>query len=141
MSNLKDLINDPNIIWEKKISKNGKEYQIGYHKDAEILELSLEKKPFGVHVNWHPVDHFDADWISGESKYSITSISEYKLMDYGRDSPLFFQYALHFKNEAHYDFWFQDKSGDFYECDTYRNGEHCVCYNSDRPIIQYAIGK
>jgi hypothetical protein len=132
MNNLKDLDNDPNIVWEKRISANGKEYSIGYHKDAEKLDTSLEKTPFNTTANWPPV-FSSAPWIVQTSAFiGLTGISRYAL---DQRSASLYTYKLHFTNQVHYDYYFTDNSGDIYECNTFRNGDHYVRYNSDSPTI------
>ena len=132
------LEENPNIVWEKKISKNGKEYHVGYHKDAEKLETLSDKPPFNIAVNWPATDN--DHWIVQDSSFiAETGISRYSL---NKKRPWYkiYKKILNFTCQVHYDYYFTDETGDIYECNVYRNGNHYVQYNSDKPNIMNVKG-
>jgi len=138
MSNAEELEKDPNIVWEDRISKNGKKFKIGYHKDAEMLDKSYSKKPFNVKVDW-PVVPESTTWIVQSSSFiEETGISRYYLNNDTTIPP--YVYFLNFTCQVHYDYYFTDESGDIYQCDVFRNGNHYVAYNSDSPNIMNISG-
>jgi hypothetical protein len=132
------LEENPNIVWEKRISKNGKEYHVGYPKIDEKTENLQNKVPFEVDVNWPRTDG-EGDWIVQSGSFiTTTAISRYKLLK----QPWYKIYGtvLHFTCQEHYDYYFTDESGDIYNCNVYANGNHYVQYNSDRPNIMHIKG-
>lgn len=44
-------------------------------------------------------------------------------------------YSIVFTNEAHWDYYFKDESGDTYRNNTFRNGDHSIMYHSEKPNI------
>ncbi|MFC5045571.1 hypothetical protein ACFSTE_18635 [Aquimarina hainanensis] len=133
------LEENPDIIWEERTSKNGKKYHIGYHKNAEILEgASSDKTPFSIEVYWPATDN--DNWIVQDSSFiATTGISRYSL---NKDRPWYKVYKkiLNFTCQVHYDYYFTDETGDIYECNVFRNGNHYVQYNSDKPNIIHVKG-
>jgi hypothetical protein len=132
------LEENPKIVWEKKISKNGKEYHLGHHKDAKKLKKSSDKNPFSIQVNWPATD--DDSWIVQDSSFiATTGISRYSL-DKNRPWYKIYKKVLSFTAQEHYDYYFTDETGDIYECNVYYNGDHYVQYNSEKPNIIHIKG-
>lgn len=92
------------------------------------------KKDFGMTVDW-PVEGFWTYTSADDKKKS--AISRYKLQAGGG---LFYDYTLQFDCFEHYDYYFFDKTGDSYEVNVYRNGQHNVQYSSEKPKINYVKG-
>ncbi|VXB49759.1 conserved hypothetical protein [Flavobacterium sp. 9AF] len=135
MKNLEEITT---IVWEKRISKNGKEYHVGYHEDAERLETTSDKVPFSIKVDWPATN--SSDWIVQDSSFiATTGISRYSL-DKDRPWYKYYKIVLNFTAQVHYDYYFTDETGDIYECNVYSNGDHYVQYNSEKPNIIHVKG-
>jgi hypothetical protein len=91
-----------------------------------------KKVPFSVDVNWQ-INSAATFYEAFQKKTGIASYSlKYFFSDYDP-----YLYTLYFENLEHYDYHFTDATGDRYRCNTYRNGNHLVSYNSkDARIVK-----
>lgn len=126
-----------NIIWEEQLSSKGNKYYIGHleQDDSSIKDTSDGKEDFGITCDWYPSE-FET-WKNTSPDFArITGIKSYSVNKYGG----IYSYIINFKNTEHYDYTFFDETGDSYTCNTFRNGEHFVRYNSLKPRIVYIKG-
>lgn len=144
-SNVETITIDEETYYLKEcVSKNGNKYQVGYLneedalKDASHSYGNLESKStFFQEVDW-PVEN-PQTWVTITSEeIETTEITRYSLSDNYRMS--YYDYRLLFTNLKHYDYYFVDEDGDIYECNTYRNGNHYIRYNSNKPTIKMVKG-
>jgi hypothetical protein len=92
------------------------------------------KRDFGIAVSWAVGD---TQWKNTSPDVRERSaITRYKLYEYDGS----WKYMLEFSNEEHYDYYFYDETGDKYEVNTFRNGDHYVRYDSDQPNIVFISG-
>lgn len=140
--NIKEIFGvDGNIIWEEHESESGKMYQIGYleeeKSDEEKEKNKLTKKvPFSVDVDWK-INSAASFYEAFQKQTGITNYSlKYFFSDYDP-----YLYTLYFTNIEHYDYHFTDATGDRYRCNTYRNGNHLVSYNSKDARVVKIEGK
>lgn len=131
------LEENPDIVWKRKISKNGKEYRVGYLKDEEKFDTNekLDADSFDADVDW-PVSDKDKWKVQKSSFLNKTAISRYKL----ENRTFIYSYQLNITCQEHYDYYFTDASGDIYNIDAFANGNHYVNYNSDEPTIKHIKG-
>lgn len=132
------------IVWETRTSKNGKEFRVGYREtDQETENKSAEEnggaKKSSSHnqrgVNWKPVKN-STKWIVQSNEFtSETAITRYNL-DNRTSSIKAFRYKLWITNLRNFDYFFTDESGDTYNINTFRTGDHFVEYNSDKATIK-----
>jgi len=107
-------------------SKLGKAYEFG------PLEEKKEEVKSGAPlatVYWVP----GTPWTQTSPDIQALGISRYQLTDNGSSS--FYRYTLGFTNTKGWGYAFTDQTSDTYDCDTIRNGDHYVSYNSSKPII------
>lgn len=133
-------IDENSIRWEKFKSKKGEKYEVGYLKESNLSEEKkaeiLTKSDFGIAVSW-PVG--DKTWKSpNPDTQNIAAITNYTLCQ--QDKGEYYQYILWFINTEHYNYYFYDETGDYYQVNTFRNGQHYVRYNSLKPNIAYISG-
>lgn len=130
-------VDDDAIDWREHTSKLGRKYEVGYPKDLHErapLGAELTKTNFGISVNW-PVS--DSSWKNTDAAVqSRAAITRYALWKYDG----LYTYKLMFTNTEHYNYYFYDETGDSYQVNTYRNGDHYVRYGSDSPNIVYISG-
>ncbi|PPU73626.1 hypothetical protein XcuCFBP2542_16380 [Xanthomonas cucurbitae] len=93
------------------------------------------KRDFGIDVNWPLTDNAWTD--TNQDVKSTAAISRYALGPNGGGT---WAYILHFSNTEHYNYYFSDKTGDGYQVNTFRNGDHYVRYNSSDPAITFIKG-
>jgi hypothetical protein len=133
-------VDEKDIYWKEKRTESGKKYEVGYLKSNIVFENDEasrlgDKKDFGIGVNW-PIG--EANWNYTDSNIrSRAAITRYCLYNQQGET---YQYRLIFTNTEHYDYYFYDETGDRYEVDTFRNGDHFVRYNSENPDIVYIKG-
>ncbi|TRX95739.1 hypothetical protein FHL15_003293 [Xylaria flabelliformis] len=114
------------VVLQEATSKNGNKYQ-----------ASITKKPgFAVDVNWPP----SKEWVNlAPDLANKIYITRYKLVKNPPPSPgqtgPFWEWTLWFTNTATYDFFFEDKTHDEYNNDTYLKRDHAVSYDSEDPTI------
>ncbi|KAK4504830.1 hypothetical protein PRZ48_002792 [Zasmidium cellare] len=123
------------IHWEQSNSLNGHAFEIGYISDSPPSTLS--KTNFGIAVDWPVSSSHDWHSVTDDVK-ARAAITQYAL--YQQDEGSKYKYILYFTNYEHYDYYFYDETGDRYEVNTYRNGDHYVRFNSERPKIAYVTG-
>jgi len=134
------FVDESTIIWKEFISKNGNKYEVGYLKklnleDDAASNKGLGKSDFGICVSW-PV---------GTDRYknttpkvdSVASISRYALYD---QNGTIYKYILYFTNSQRYNYYFYDETGDHYQVNTFRDGNHYVRFNSNKPNITFFSG-
>jgi hypothetical protein len=132
-------IDEKSIFWKECMSEKGKKYEVGYLIQEDLLEADklmeeAGKKDFGITVNW-PVE--DITWKNTTSEIERrAAITRYALYKYDG----FYKYQLYFTNKEHYNYYFYDETGDMYQVNTFRNGDHFVRFNSDEPRIVYVTG-
>jgi hypothetical protein len=136
MSEQHASFDEEQIEWQDQVTPHGKKYQVGYlRSEAPRSERLTELKSFGISVNW-PVMGSDS-WIStNEAVSSRAKITQYALYAYDGT----WKYKLWFTNTEHYNYFFYDETGDYYQVNTFRNGNHYVRYNSESPTIVYITG-
>jgi hypothetical protein len=129
------------IQWEEYVSEHGKKYEVGHLRDEippgqdQAAMGVLGKSAFGIAADW-PVG--DSSWKYTDPSFrSVTAITRYALYAYEGA----YKYILYFSNTEHYDYFFHDQTGDSYEVNTYRSGDHFVAYDSDKPTIAYISGR
>jgi hypothetical protein len=128
---------EADIEWEDRVTDGGKKYQVGYQKgDGQLqTKTDLVLSPFGIAVNW-PVA--GKGWIATTpTVQQRAKITECQLFE----ANTVWRYSLNFVNTAHYNYFFYDETGDYYQVNTFRNGTHYVAYDSDKPTIAYIRGK
>lgn len=126
---------DPDIIWEERTSKNGNPFYVGYRKsETEEATVSLSAKhDFQVDVDW-PASKDDKWKVTDSDFQKITGITRYNV--YGpRVWFKAYKYYLEITNVENYDYYFVDATGDEYNLDCFRRGNHYVQYNSSNPTI------
>ncbi|KAJ5205221.1 hypothetical protein N7472_001669 [Penicillium cf. griseofulvum] len=133
-------VDNGSIEWHEATSKKGKPYRIGVRKagtEAAPKPKAGEPDVGGIDVYWPPTN--DPTWIDTPPPVqNIAAISRYYL-NYTEGG--FYQYILFFTNTQHYDYHFQDETGDTYRCNTFRNDDHYVQYNSSNPTITHVSAK
>ncbi|EUC56774.1 hypothetical protein RSOL_196130, partial [Rhizoctonia solani AG-3 Rhs1AP] len=138
--------NSPYIQWRKATTARGKKFEIGFLPNDTPKPKPKPKPTYPLTLPDFGIDmHWDVDRNGGEDNWKPTkpeirdraAITRYNLYDQKGET---YRYILQFTNTAHYDYYFFDESGDSYENNTYRNGDHFVRYNSDRPTIIYIKG-
>ncbi len=137
------IFDEDAIYWKEFRSKFGKKYEIGYQKKYDLFEdekLQLApaptKEPFGISVVWTVATN--QDWINTPGTVRRTSaITRYALYKYNRHN---YAYLLYITNTLHYNYYFYDETGDYYQINCFRNGDHWVRYNSEKPEIIYFSG-
>ncbi len=133
------LQDESGIEWTDAVSEKGIPYQVGFrgsNQETVPADAAGEeaKKDFGIAVAW-PLTGNNWTDTTAEVK-SIAAIPRYSLGAYGGT----WAYILYFSNTEHYDYYFYDKTGDSYQVNTYRNGDHYVRYNSSDPAIAFIKG-
>ena len=155
MSNESPAFDESMFQWETKTSSRGVPFRLGWEKAAtdsviKTVEAAdgMRSKPtdvasatggpknedFGIDVNW-PVE---GRWMTtSKTERETSGISEYKLQKGGG---LFYDYTLQFRCFLPYDYYFFDETGDSYEVNVYRVGQHNVQYKSKKPVIIFVKG-
>lgn len=130
------------IVWKEMKSEQGKTFEVGFleseTKSDEANLACANLSGFHIDVNW-PVG--DASWKyfkEGDKEFDVAAIHRYTLHRYSGPT---YDYILEFSNDKHYNYAFCDEGGDIYTCNTFRNGDHFVRYNSDKPTIVAISGK
>lgn len=131
-------LDESNIDWKTFTTEKGHKFEVGFPTGAvqqeQTQDAALTKTDFGISVIW-PVG--DSSWKNTDSNTRTTAaITRYTLYQYDG----FYKYMLYFTNTEHYDYYFYDETGDRYEVNTYRNGDHYVRYDSNKPEIIYIKG-
>ncbi|KAG8700096.1 hypothetical protein FRC08_004927 [Ceratobasidium sp. 394] len=130
----------PKLEWHKAKSAEGKEYRVGLpagDKPEVTPEAVRGLPPFSQPVDW-PVGQ-EGEWVATTPDVeATTAISRYNL--YANSGGGEYAYTLWFTNNAHYDYWFKDASGDSYQVNTFVDGDHWVEYNSPNPTILLVTG-
>lgn len=122
------------IHWHEFASRHGQKFEVGYLDEGDALAHDERKTPFGIGVSW-PVG--DSRWKATTSVVKQrAAITRYALYQTSGQ----YQYILYFTNTEHYNYYFYDETGDYYQCNTFRNGDHWVRYNSNMPDIVYITG-
>ena len=139
-------INATDITWLEETSANGDPFLIGTpSNDTMTKRENGVKQPFSLGVSWQV-------WksVHGPSASDLKNVAAitYALVyewPYFRDAQggdgRMYTWCLDFTNELHYNYWFQDEEGDVYNVNTFRNGDHFVCYNSKKPTIVRVSGR
>ncbi|GAW16094.1 hypothetical protein ANO14919_055170 [Xylariales sp. No.14919] len=115
------------VVLQEATSKKGNKYQ------ASVV---TSKPGFAVDVNWPPTK----DWVYlSEDLARKIHITRYKLVQNPPPPPdqggVYFEWSIWFTNTDNYDFFFEDKTHDEYENNTWFNRDHETSYNSDDPTI------
>jgi len=136
---------DDGIEWTQAISQNGRRFEIGIkkseHSKERPSEVATEEEnqvlmtdPQGRASDWTKVNWRVGDDTWNDTTGSISSIiTRYKL--YYNGFPNIYSYTLEFSNKLYSEFFFMDESGDKYQVVTWRDGDHWLKYNSDKPTI------
>jgi hypothetical protein len=126
------------IEWEVCTSEKGKKFRVGFLKGSDTHageQADSGKQDFGISVVWPVLSNH---WNYQPSSVSnISAITRYALY---RNSGDIYEYRIEFTNTEHYDYHFYDETGDSYRCNTFRNGDHFIDYDSDKPAILYIRG-
>ncbi|KAK4183867.1 hypothetical protein QBC35DRAFT_517950 [Podospora australis] len=117
-------------------SKNGNKYQIGVARPDVSQEISIQKAGFAVDVNWGPSE----DWVYLDSDLANrTRITRYKLVQNPEPGPdfqgIWYEWDFWFTNTDSYDYFFEDRTHDEYENNTWLKRDHFTSYNSSDPTI------
>ena len=133
-------INDA-VDWEEHVSERGQTYHVGRPRDgkAAVQEETAPtaKSNFGIAARWPVTDN--EIWVDTDAELrKAAAITKYAL--HKQEPGSTWQYILRFVNTEHYDYYFYDRTGDRYQCNTFVNGEHYVRYNSAKPQIEYVSG-
>ena len=131
-------IDEENIEWKEFTSKDGKKFEVGFPKGEASDEAAFAPAPtksnFGICLNWIVGD---CGWKQTAGNVQATaSITSYALCP----NTGAWKYILYFVNTQHYNYYFYDQTGDYYQVNTFRNGSHYVRYNSDKPTIVFVTG-
>ncbi|RWA05307.1 hypothetical protein EKO27_g9798 [Xylaria grammica] len=102
------------VVLQEATSKKGNKYQ------ASVV---ASKSGFAVDVNWPPT----RDWV-----YLSEDLARKIHITRGG---VYFEWSIWFTNTDNYDFFFEDKTHDEYENNTWFNRDHETSYNSDDPTI------
>ena len=143
----------PVIQWHQMTSSKGFPYEIGRIKTDRndqpenpsdtLVESALSamkiaptsKEDFGIAVNW-PVG--SKEWKDpGQEVKGKAGISRFAIHD--SSHPLF-DYVVEFTNTENYNFFFYDETGDHYQVNTHKGGDHLVRYNSQKPTVKFITG-
>ncbi|KAK6330548.1 hypothetical protein TWF718_002748 [Orbilia javanica] len=82
-------------------------------------------------VDWQLSD----DWIEVDPDsdiYKQAAIRRYKIHEV--DGHVY-KYCIHFSNMKHHDYAFQDGTGVWHYCSTYRDDDHHIDHNNEQPNI------
>ncbi|KAJ5437613.1 hypothetical protein N7491_004156 [Penicillium cf. griseofulvum] len=113
-------VDNGSIEWHEATSKKGKPYRIGVRKagtEAAPKPKAGEPDVGGIDVYWPPTN--DPTWIDTPPPVqNIAAISRYYL-----------------------NYTEGDETGDTYRCNTFRNDDHYVQYNSSNPTITHVSAK
>ncbi|KAF7298305.1 hypothetical protein MKEN_01355000 [Mycena kentingensis (nom. inval.)] len=124
------------------LSGKGKEYTVTRPKGAKPAAATLasaDKEDFGITVHWEAQSPLCPGNIPTTSDVQDTaSITDYTLTKV--DVVATDACKLTFDNTKHYYYTFYDETGDYYTCDTWRNGSHSVDYTSSKPNILFVTG-
>jgi hypothetical protein len=97
------------------------------------------KIPFDIRVYW-PYSTTD-QWVTPQPELVTTAaITRYKLHE-DTDTLKIFQWELQFTNTENYDYYFYDRTGDRYNVNTFRSGDHIIEFNSENPNIVRIVGR
>lgn len=129
-----------NFVVVEFVSKNGSKYAVGYPiaegYTNENIALALQKSGENLH-----------EVLSGYKTIKLIPDGESTISTEAKDigivsasvktnNPIIpYKYTLNFRNNKGYGFRFKDESNDTYFCSTFRNANHTIWYNSDKPII------
>lgn len=130
------------IEWEKEQAKrmHGKSFIdrmitvfTSCFRDDDVAVM--DKNAFGIVVNW-PVGNKDWKDTSADVQ-ATTGITRYRV---STSSSPFFDYFIEFSNSENYKYRFYDQTGDSYEVNTGRNGDHVVRFDSGKPTVLFITG-
>ncbi|KAK3345886.1 hypothetical protein B0T25DRAFT_550569 [Lasiosphaeria hispida] len=124
---------DSPVDLKEATSKKGEKYQAS--NVSNDSEISINKAGFSVDVNWPPTE----EWVYlSQDLVNKTHITRYKLERVPPppvEGGLYFEWGFWFTNTDTYDFFFEDKTHDEYENNTYLKKDHVTTYNSVDPTI------
>lgn len=105
----------------------------------------MQKKINGsrtANVNWAPAHAGGWDeWKdTDQDVQNQIAITRYNLYKYGQGLT-FYNYMLQITNTENWNFIFYDGTGDGYHLSTWRNGNHYLRFNSDKPTIEFIVAK
>ena len=106
------------------------------HSEQSHSELATTaKKDFGIVVDW-PLGSNEWKETTPEVR-SLAGISRYKF--HSSSHPLY-DYVLEITNTENYNYFFYDKTGDYYKINTYSNNDHLVRFSSHSSTISFITG-
>ncbi|KAF9256754.1 hypothetical protein L218DRAFT_175488 [Marasmius fiardii PR-910] len=139
-------------VWKRMQSKGGKDFEFGckesdlkqaietYGTESDIsipATATIQKAYAADNHGWVPVNWKVGDdkWIATDQAVEDEGISQYQL--YFNGHPNVYDYTLEFTNTKGWSYHFIDDTQDCYGCDTWRDCDHYIKYNSAQPTIKF----